>query len=152
MNKGLLFYFLVFVGLIGAGLYQANSDEIMPTIVRAQADIAMGEGPVQVIEKGASLILKLLAGAMFAGIAAAVFSEGRKIYKTWMRNGQLKRWQGGPNAQWKQPTQAQQPKLRREDLMLLALSGRVPTENLRNNSRLGVKRTPVEDDDDIELE
>jgi hypothetical protein len=150
MDKGLFFYLMIFAALIGAGLYQANSDEITPAIVQAQAEMTIGVAPVQVIEKGASLLLKLLAGATFAGIAAAVFSEFKKFYKTWQRNATLKRWQGGPNAQWKGPEQSQ-PKLRREDLMLLALSGRMPVEGVRNNPRPGVKRLPVEDDD-IDLE
>jgi len=150
MNKGMLGYLLIFGLLIAASLVFANTDQITPTIAQAQAEISMGPGTVQAVKKGASWIMTLLTGATFAGIAAAVFSEVRKVYKTWMRNSQTRRWQGGPNAQFKQSTPAQ-PKLRREDLMLLALSGRVPPGMMRTSPRLGKMRAHVEDDD-IDLE
>jgi hypothetical protein len=146
----MLGFILMFVLLIAASLVFANTDQITPTIAEAQAGMSIGAGPVQVIEKGASLMLKLLAGATFAGIAAAVFSEARKFYKTWMRNSRTKRWQAGPNAQFKQTTPAG-PKLTHNDLMLLALSGRIPPGQLQTNSRIGKIRAQS-NDDDIDLE
>ena len=149
MDKNFIGFMLVFALVIAASLAFANTDQITPVVAEAQADAAIGAPTVQVVEQGASLILKLLVGATVAGIAAAVFAEVRKAYKTWQRNSLRKRWTTGPNAQWRQ--QQPMPKLRREDLMLLALSGRLPADSLRTSPRRGSMRVQDEEQD-IDLE
>ena len=149
MDKGMLFFIAVFVLLIGAGIYQGNADQITPNVAQAQADLAIGETPVQVIKAGAAWGVKLLLGAVFTGIAAASFTEIRKAYKLWKRNGTMKRWQAGPNAQW-QPHAPRTPTLSKADLFTMLLAGKLP-ENNRINPRVNMNRVSTEDDD-IELE
>lgn len=151
MDKGFAGYMLAFVVLIFAAIIFSSVDQITPTIAQAQAEQAMGVNAYATVEKGASLLLKLLVGATVTGVAAAAFAEARKAYKTWQRSSQTKRWAGGPNAQWKGQKSPSVPKLTREDVMLLALSGRVPADSLRNSPRRGMKRAQDEEED-IELE
>lgn len=150
MEKGLFVYLLIFLVLIGASLTFANTDQITPTVAEAQAEMAVGPTTVQTVEKGVSWLLKLTVGAVAAGIAAAVFTEVRKAYKAWKRDSTARRWQPGPNAKWQQ--QPQQPKLRREDLLLLALSGKYPIEQLQTKTGRGSMRVASSEDDDFELE
>lgn len=150
MDKGFVAYMLVFVLLIVAAVAFSSVDQITPAIAQAEAEHAMGATTYQAAEQGVSLLLKLSLGAVVTGIAAAAFAEARKAYKTWQRNSRAKRWAGGPNAQWKGQPQAL-PKLKREDLMLLALSGRVPADELRPSPRRGVNRAQGEEED-VELE
>jgi hypothetical protein len=70
------------------------------------------------------LIFKLALGGVCAGFGVAAFNELRKVYRLWKRNAQSGRWTPGPNANW-QRTPAT-PKLSKQDLLLLALSGRLP--------------------------
>lgn len=149
MDKGLGVYLLVFVVLIAAALVFSSVDQITPTIAQANADLAVGANTVKAVEQGMSLLLKLSLGAVVTGIAAAAFTEARKAYKTWQRNSRAKRWVSGPNAQWKGQPQAL-PKLRREDLMLLALSGRMSPDALQTSPRRGMSR--AQDDEEVELE
>lgn len=145
----MLFFGMVFVMLIGASVYQGNEDQITPNIARAQADMAIGTAPVQVLEKGASWLLKLIGGATFTGILAFVFTESRKIYQLWKRNSMMKRWQGGPNGQW-QTAQPKELRLTPMEKMMLLLAGRQP-ENTRINPMPGMSR-PSTEEDGIELE
>ncbi|MEP7137952.1 MAG: hypothetical protein ABI904_23740 [Chloroflexota bacterium] len=151
MDKGLIGFVLVFILLIGASVYMGNADQITPNVAQAQADLSIGAAPVQVLEKGAAWALKLLAGAAFTGIAVAAFGEFKKFYKNWTRNSQMKRWAPGPNANWQQqPTR--NLGLTRNDLLLLALSGKVEADSLRPQNRLGKMREPVGDDSlDLEI-
>ncbi|MDL1909728.1 hypothetical protein FBQ81_03390 [Chloroflexi bacterium CFX6] len=143
MDKGFVSYVLVFTLLMAAAVAFSNVDGITPAIAHAEADLAVGTTTVQAVEQGASWLLKLTVGAVVTGIAAAAFTEFRRAYKTWQRNSKRKRWQAGPNAQWKQGEQL--PKLRREDLLLLALSGRMPAEDVRNSPRRGMIRARDEE-------
>lgn len=149
MDKGLLFFIIVFVALIGAGVYMGNADQITPTIAQAQAEMSIGVAPVQVLEKGASWLLKLFGGALFTGIVAASFTELRKVYKLWKRNWTMRRWQSGPNAQWQQSA-PRTPSLTRADLFTMLLAGKVP-ENNRINPRVSPNRVS-DDDEAIDLE
>jgi hypothetical protein len=149
MNKEMIGFVLVFVLLIGAGIYQGNADQITPNVAQAQADMAIGAGPVQVLEKGASWVLKLIGGAMFTGILAFVYTESRKAYKLWKRNSTMKRWQSGPNANSQQQS-PRTPTLSKADLFTMLLAGKLP-ENNRINPRVNMNRVATEDDD-IELE
>lgn len=149
MNKGFIGYLVVFVLLIAAALVFSSFDQITPNVAQAQAEMAVGTPAVQAITKGASWLVKLLIGGTVAGVAAAVYAEARKAYKAWQRNSRVKRWQSGPNARWQ--GQPQTPKLRREDLMLLALSGKLPADNLRVSPKLGQMRVSDEDNDELEF-
>lgn len=152
MDKGFVGYLLVFVLLIGAAVAFSSVDQITPTIAQANADLAVGANTVQAVEQGISLLLKLTLGAMVTGVAAAAFAEARKAYKAWQRNSQAKRWAGGPNAQWKgQRNQPAIPKLTREDVLLMALSGRRLDEGQRFSPRRGMSRAQDEEED-VELE
>ncbi len=146
MDKGLLFFVLVFVALIAAGVYMGNADQITPTIAQAQAEMSLGAAPVQMIEQGASWIAKLFGGALFAGVAAAVFAEIRKAYKTWKRNGTMRRWQSGPNAQWAQQA-PRTPTLSKADLFTMLLTDRLPQNN-RIKPQLGTNRGTSSDEDE----
>lgn len=150
MDKGFVVYLLAFVLLIGAAITFSSVDQITPTIAQAQAEKALGATTYQAAEQGASLLVKLLIGGVVAGVAGAAFAEARKAYKTWQRNSKRKRWQGGPNAQWKGQSPSM-PKLTREDVMLLALSGRKLDEGQRPSPRRGVIRAR-DDEDEAELE
>ncbi len=148
MDKGILGFLLLFVLLIAGSQVFGSFDQITPAVAEAQADLSLGTGTVQVVKKGASLVFSLLIGAIVTGVAAAAFSEARKFYKTWKRNGLTRRWQAGPNAQWQQNT-PKTPSLKREDLLLLALAGKSPAT--ATNSKRGAMRVE-EQDDDIDLE
>jgi hypothetical protein len=145
MNKEMIGFLLVFVLLIGASVYMGNADMIAPTVAQAQAGLVIGETPVQVIKAGASWVVKLLLGAVFTGIAAAAFTEIRKAYKVWKRNGTMRRWQAGPNAQWQQQA-PRTPSLTRADLFTMLLAGRLP-ENNRIKPQLGTMRTADEEEE-----
>jgi len=148
--KGMFAYLMIFLVLITAITIWGNYDTITPAVAQAQADMSIGAGPVQVIEKGASWLLKLVAGATFAGIFAVVLSEGRKIYKAWMRSSHTRRWLPGPNAQYRQQSSQQMPKLSRTDLMLMALIGRSPNQG--SLPKMGSVRNQSDSDDEIDLE
>jgi len=145
MNKEMIGFIVVFVLLIGASVFQGNADTIAPTVAQAQADLAIGETPVQVIKASLALGLKLSLGAIFTGIAAACFTEIRKAYKVWKRNGTMKRWQSGPNAQWQQAPRT--PTLSKADLFTMLLAGRLP-ENNRIKPQLGTNRGTSSDEDE----
>jgi len=149
MDKGLIAFSLVFVLLIGASIYQGNADQITPNVAQAQADLSIGAAPVQVIEKGAAWILKLLVGATVTGVAAAAFTEFRKFYKTWQRSVQMKRWQSGPNANW-QPQAPRTPSLSKADLFTLLLANKAPEGNRINTQLETIRGTSS--DEDINLE
>lgn len=153
MDKGFVAYLLVFVLLIAAAVAFSSVDQITPAAAQAKAEHALGATTYQTVEQGMSLLLKLTLGAVVTGIAAAAFAEARKAYKTWQRNSMRKRWQAGPNAQWKGQNGPQLPKLTREDVMLLALSGRgVPADSLRPSQRRGMSRVQNEEEDvDLEM-
>lgn len=150
MDKGFIVYLLAFVLLIGAAVAFSSLDQITPTIAQAEAEHALGATTYQAVEQGASLLVKLLIGGVVAGVAGAAFAEARKAYKTWQMNSRRKRWTSGPNAQWKGQSSSM-PKLTREDVMLLALSGRTPADMLKNSPRRGVIRARDEGEE-AELE
>lgn len=146
MDRGFVGFILVFLVLIFAAVTFSSTDQITPTVAEAQ----VGSGTMAVVSEGFSLLGKLLLGGAAAGVAGAVFTEARRAYKTWQRNSRTKRWMPGPNARWQGP-QTQMPKLRREDLMLLALAGRNPPEAGRTRQRGGPMRVS-DDEKDVELE
>jgi hypothetical protein len=150
MDKGLIAFSLVFVLLIGAGIYQGSADQITPNVAQAQADLSIGAAPVQVIEKVGTWVLKLIGGAAFTGILAFVYTESRKAYKNWTRSVTMKRWQPGPNANWQQQA-PRTPTLSKADLFTLLLAGKLPEGN-RINPQLGAMRNTSSTEDDINVE
>jgi hypothetical protein len=150
-EKGLLVFIVFFVGLVLASITLASIDEITPRVAEAQASVAIGGNSVMAIEKGMSILLKLLAGAAITGAFTAAFTTIRKEYRDWKRSARMGRWQAGPYARWQTRPEAP-PKLRREDLMLLALSGRYPPDGLARRSPVRSTRAQPEPDElDIDL-
>jgi hypothetical protein len=151
MDKGFITYMLIFLLLISAAVTLSSIDQITPTIAQAQAEMTIGTSTVQVVEKGMSLLLKLMLGAVVAGVAGAAYAEARKAYKTWQRNSMRRRWVSGPNAQWRGQKAPSMPKLTREDILLMALAGRTPADGLRPSPRRGMSRVQ-DDEEEVELE
>jgi hypothetical protein len=103
------------------------------------------------LEKVASMLLKLVMGATVAGVAAAVFSEAKKAYRSWKQNVRRGRWQGGPNANWqKTPKAPSEPRLTRQDVMLL-LSGRQPVPTMGRPGLGKMRAKPSDDDDELDV-
>jgi hypothetical protein len=146
-SKGLIAFVVVFFLLVFAGWTIANQNQITPIVAEAQAGAAIGGTTVIALEKGASLLLKLVLGAVVAGVATGAFSEFKSAYKAWKRTAQAGRWQGGPNANFQKQTA--EPKLRREDLMLLALGGKYPVNG--SPTRISAARSRKETTDAEEL-
>ena len=123
--KSLAPFAVVFVVLILAAWGYASYDPITPAVVQARAETAAGPVVVDVLDQGLSLLFKFISAAGFASVLAFVWGEMRKRNALWWRENTTRRWRGGPNAQFQR--QQSLPKLKREDLMLLALSGkRIP--------------------------
>lgn len=147
-NNGLFIFLLVFLLIAVAGIGLANRNQIMPAVAQAEASASIGTETFLAVEKGAALFLKLLAGATITGVAAAVWSETRKAYKAWKRSAQTGRWQSGPNARWQTttPKAPSEPRLTRQDLMLLALSGKYPATG--GMPKLNLRKTRSEASDE----
>jgi len=120
--KSALPFLLVFAVLILAAWGYASYDPITPAILEARAEMTAGPVLVDVVNQGLSVLAKLIGAAGVAGVLAFVWKEIVKRRELWWRENTTRRWRGGPNAQWR--PQPSVPKLKREDLMLLALSGK----------------------------
>ena len=148
-NQGLIGFVVVFVLVVAIGWMLGSQDQITPIVAEAQAGAAIGGTTVMALEKVGSLVLKLLLGAVVAGVATGAFSEFKSAYKAWKKSAQAGRWTGGPNANFKK--QPAEPKLRREDLMLLALADRLP-RGTATRMNVGRARRDASDDDDLNIE
>jgi hypothetical protein len=148
-NNGLFVFLLVFLLIAVAGIGLANQNQIMPAVAQAEASASIGTETFLAMEQGAALLLKLLVGATVAGVAAAAFRETRKAYNAWKKNAQTGRWQGGPNARWQTtaPKTQSEPRLSRQDLMLLALSGRYPAASGAPKLNLRKPRSEASDEE-----
>ena len=120
--KSMAPFLIVFFVLILAAWGYASYDPITPAVVQARAETAAGPVMVDVFDQGLSLLFKFIGAAGLAGVLAFVWGEIRKRRDLWWQENTTRRWRGGPNAQFRQ--QPALPKLKREDLMLLALSGK----------------------------
>ena len=151
MNKGFALYMLVFIGLILASIAYSSADPISPTIAEARGDLAVGAGVFRALETGVSLLIKLTIGGIVTSVLVVAAREGWKRYKTWDRGERSRRWNPGPNARWQTGGGTNpMPRLKREDLMLMALMNRnMPTNGAM--PRMSANRAPV-DDESIELE
>ncbi len=146
-GSGLLAFLVLFIVIAAAAFGLANFDGITPAVAQAEAGVAIGATTTMALEQVAALVLKLLLGATVTGVALAVFAEVRKAYRAWKRNAQMGRWQGGPNAHYQR--QAAEPRLTRQDLMLLALAGRYPADKAAARPR--VQRETDQDSDDLDV-
>ena len=146
MDKGLIGFLLVFVLLIIAGVTLANSDPITPAVVEARAEVYAGPVTMSVIDQGMVFVLKWIGGATLAGLFGAAFVEGRKLYRMWMRDQRFRRVRF-PQEQGPQAPMQRLPKLTREDLMLMLMSGRMPQRAYQPNIPPG-----KEGQDEIELD
>lgn len=142
-NSGLLLFTALFVLLIATANLLGNYDPIVSSVPKAQAAMVIGAQATDWVEYGLRWIIGLALGATFTGFGVAAFGEARKAYRLWKRSAQAGRWQSGPNAQWQK--QPQNPKLSRQDMILLALSGRLP------QSERPITRLAGDEHDDDEL-
>lgn len=126
-SAGLFIFIILFLAVIIASVALGSYDPIAPTVAHGQAELAIGADWTTGISAVSSWIFKLALGGIFTGIGVAAFGEGRKAYKLWKRNAQAGRWQSGPNANF-QRAPSTGPKLTRQDMLLLALSGRLPND------------------------
>lgn len=150
--RGFMVFIFVFLLIVLAAIGLANQNEIMPAVAKAEASASIGAETFLAVEKGAALVMKLLVGAIVAGVAAAVFAEARKAYALWKRSARSGRWQAGPNANWqKTPKAPSEPRLTRQDLMLLALAGRGQSAETMGRIGLGKKRVEQSDDDELNV-
>lgn len=140
-NNGLLLFTTLFVLLIAAANLLGNYDPIVTSVPKAQAAMVIGAQATDWVETGLRWIAGLALGAVCTGFGAAAFGEARKAYRLWKRSAQAGRWQSGPNANWQR--QPQSPKLTKQDMLLLALSGRLP-----QNERPITRFVQDEHDDD----
>lgn len=120
----LVIFVLLILAVIGIAILVGNSDPITSAVTQGQQRVTLGHDVTNWINSATGSIFKLMLGSAFAGFGAALFNELRKAYRLWKRNAQAGRWQPGPNANWQRTSST--PKLSKQDLLLLALSGRLP--------------------------
>jgi len=121
--KSLMPFLVVFAVLILAAWSYASYDPITSAVVEARVEISAGPVIVDVLDQALAWILKFLGVAAIAGFFGFVWNELRKRNAMWWQENTSRRWRGGPNAQFQQQRSAL-PKLKLEELMLLALSGK----------------------------
>jgi hypothetical protein len=143
-SSGLFTFTILFLAVIAASVVLGSYDPIAPTVAHGQAELAIGAGWMTGISAASSWIFKLALGGIFTGLGVAAFGEGRKAYKLWKRNAQAGRWQSGPNANF-QRNPATGPKLTRQDMLLLALSGRLPNDG--KGPTFSTVNAPQDDDE-----
>lgn len=148
-SRGLIAFILVFAVLAGAAIWIGNTDTITPVVAEAKAEVMVGAFAAEAVKQSLSLLAKLILGGITAGIAAAVFAEARKAYSLWKRNATRGRWAPGPNANYQRETQA--PKIRKEDLMFMALLDKYPA-GAGLAQRLRARRPVAQSDDGDELD
>lgn len=148
-ERGLIAFVLVFGLLAAVAIGLGNMNTITPVVAEAKAEVMVGSFAAETLKEGLSLVAKLTIGAVVTGIAAAVFTEARKAYGLWKRNTLTRRWAPGPNANFQQ-REPQSPKLRREDLMLLAMMDKYPA-GAGLMGKLRARRPAAQSDDSDEL-
>jgi hypothetical protein len=125
---GTLIIFIVLIAaLVGGAFMLGNVDPITPAVTQGKMQLTVGHTAAEWINSIAGWFLKLAVGGVCGGFGLALFNEAHKAYRLWKRNAQAGRWQPGPNANW-QARQPSAPKLSKQDMLLLALSGRLPAD------------------------
>ncbi len=120
----LIIFVLLIMAVVGIAFVLGDSDSITPVVVQGQMQMTLGHNATSWINSVMGWIIKLALGSVFAGFGVALFNELRKAYGLWKRNAQAGRWQPGPNANWQRPSSTS--RLSKQDMLLLALSGRLP--------------------------
>ena len=125
-NTGLLSFMFVFLVMIAVSFAFGSYDPITTAVPQAQTAMVIGSTATNWLETAWNWLIGLAVGGIFTGMGVAAFREISKAYKLWKRNSQAGRWQAGPNAQFqRQPSQS--PRVSVQDKLLLALAGRIPT-------------------------
>ena len=142
-----IFMFVALFGILLAGAFvMGNYDPITLATSYSQAQLQLGNDLSAGIGTAASWIFKLILGATCTGFGIAAYSEISKTYKLWKRQANAGRWQGGPGANFQKAPSS--PRMNKQDLMLLALSGRLP-----QNERPAITyQQPQAEDDDLRIE
>ncbi len=120
----LIIFVLLILAVVGFAFVLGNSDPITPAVAQGQMQMTLGQDVTSWINSAMGWIIKLALGSAFAGFGVALFNELRKAYGLWKRSAQMGRWQPGPNANWQRSLST--PRLSKQDMLLLALSGRLP--------------------------
>ncbi len=120
----LIVFVLLILAVVGFAFVLGNSDPITPAVTQGQTQMALGYDVASWLNSALGWIIKLAFGSVFAGFGVALFNELRKVYGLWKRNAQAGRRQPGPNANWQRSSPT--PRLSKQDMLLLALSGRLP--------------------------
>lgn len=141
----LIFFVLLLLAVVGFAFVLGNSNPITPAVAQGQMQMTLGHDLTGWINSATSWIFKLALGGVCAGFGAAAFNEFRKAYKLWKRNSQTGHWTSGPNANWQRSPSA--PKLSKQDMLLLALSGRLP-QNERSATTL---RSAQDEEDQLDI-
>jgi len=123
-DGALVIFILLIMAVVGFAFVLGNSSSITPVTTQGRMQMTLGHDVTSWINAAVSAIFKLALGGVFAGFGIAAFNEFRKAYRLWKRNAQGGRWTPGPNANWQRSPSA--PKLSKQDMLLLALSGRLP--------------------------
>jgi hypothetical protein len=136
----------LFLALIAAVNLLGSYDPITPAVPQAQTAMMIGGQATSWLGASLKWIFGLTLGAIGTGIGWAMFGEARKACRLWQRQAQAGRWNGGPNANWQR--QPSTPRLSKQDMLLLALSGRLP-----QGERPAVTyQAPAQADDDLFIE
>jgi len=144
---GLVLFGAVFITIIAVSFAVGNYDPISAAVAQGQTQIAAGPTVTTWLSAGMNWLLGVAIGGFCIGFGVAAFNEVRKAYRLWKRQTQAGRWQAGPNAQF-QRSQSVGPKLSRQDMLLLALSGRLPQAE-RPTATFQPNQS---DDDDLNIE
>ena len=149
--KQMIGYLMAFGLLVAASIVYSSADPIAPTIAEAKGGLVMGAGVFGALEAGVSLLIKLTIGGIVTSVLVVAAREGWRRYRLWDRNERMRRWNPGPNARWQRDGAPNpMPRLKREDLMLMALLGRnMPTNGTL--PRMSANRTQAQDES-IDLE
>jgi hypothetical protein len=124
IEGGLVLFAVMFAVVIGASVAFGSYDSITPAVTRSEMKLTIGDSWTSGISAAGSWIFKLALGSVCAGFGVAVFNEVRRAYKLWKRSAQAGRWQAGPNANFQRSQTG--TKFNKHDMLLLALSGRLP--------------------------
>lgn len=143
--RDIAIFMIVFAALAVSSVVVGQSDAIGSELPRAQVAMAIGGAATGWLSTAMNWLVGLVIGGICTGVGVAAFGEISKAYKLWKRQAQAGRWQSGPNAGWQKQPAA--PKLNRQDLLLLALSGRLPQGSSRVVSNSASDYTQSNDDD-----
>ena len=156
IDGGLVIFAVLFLVVIAVSMALGSYNPMTPAIARGQAQLTLGDGWTTGISTAFNWIFKLAVGGIFTGFGVAAFNEARKAYKLWKRTAQAGRWQAGPNANFQRQPAA--TKFNKQDMLLLALSGRLPGLDTNGNvstsstTRSYSTTSAARDEDELDIE